>query len=109
MTARGPVTLVVTFGPSRSPVYTEAVRYGRRHGHRATEVSKGRWRIEWELDRVALDYAHAHQLVFLVSGWRSSMFEVDGEPERAFNVAAMLFSARNWLRSMGECLERFRG
>lgn len=47
------------------------------------------------------------RLLGLVGGWRSTEILVDGDPEPASAVAAMAWCARDWLRAVGACGERF--
>jgi hypothetical protein len=106
---RGPVALVVTFGPSTSPTFARAVAHARRSTFAIEELEPDRWEASYRLESDVQAFAAAARLVQMTSRWRATEIEVDGEPEQAWIVAAMLQCARNWLRIQGSCGEIFYG
>lgn len=109
MAPRGPVTLHLTFGPSRSVHFPRALTYARRYAHTLEEIEPSRWRATFTLDRDPRDFGAAGRLLEFVGSWRATEVDVDSEPERAWVVAAMCHSARAWLRAIGDCGERYWG
>ncbi len=107
MTARGEVVLQITFGPSKSPVASQAGAYAAEHAEEATELAPGTWRASFRLGSVERIYGQASQLLSMVGGWRSTTVEVDGSPEPAWVAQQMLWCAREWLRAAGACRESF--
>ena len=107
MTARGAVVLVVSFGPSTSPTFARAVAHAKRHATAIDEVEPDRWEARFRLETGQSVFSAAYRLVQMTSRWRATEVEVEGEPEAAWLVSAMLHCARNWLRIQAGCGEAF--
>jgi hypothetical protein len=107
MAHRGEVLLRVTFGPSKSPLFSRAAAYAREHAEEAAQLTPGVWRASFRLSFSERPYGDASQLLSMVSGWRSTTVAVDGSPEPAWVVEQMLWCSREWLRAGGACRERF--
>jgi hypothetical protein len=102
------VILTIAFGPSRAEGYRRAVAYGHRWGHSAVEDPQtGRSEVVFHLHEVGQPYARAAQLLELVRGWRGTEASIDGQPEQLYVVQAMLWCAARWLRSRGDCGQRY--
>ncbi|HXF73378.1 MAG TPA: hypothetical protein VNO79_12310 [Actinomycetota bacterium] len=106
MSARPPVTLTITFGPSRSPNLPRALAHARRYASSVDEPEPGRYAASFRLAEDHRAYGALARLLHLVERWRATEVEVDGEPYPAWLVAAMAWCAREQLRAWGTC--RFR-
>ena len=109
MPQRGEVTLMITFGPASTPVFERAVAYAKEHADQLNQAGPRTYRASFVLGTDPVVYGRALHLVNMVSGWRSTLIEVDGSPEYGGTVRAMLHCAREWLRRTGRCAERFYG
>jgi len=107
MATRGPVHLVLTFGPTSSPLFGRAVSLARTRATEAAEVSPRVWRASFTLQEDPHPYAWAWRLLGLVGGWRGTLLDVQGSPEPLHPVQAMLSCARGWLRQVGRCRAPF--
>jgi hypothetical protein len=107
MAPRGEITLTVTFGPASTPVFHSAVAYGGTHARTLERVGPKTYRASFVLGTDPDAYGRAMDLVHMTYGWRSTLVEVDGSPERVGVIMAMLFCAREWLRRSGRCADRF--
>lgn len=99
------VTLVVTFGPTRSAQLPHALRLAHRFAD-GLELIDGRHVATFELDTDPAIYAGAAQLLRMVGAWRSTVAEIDTEPERISVVEAMTWCAHRYLRA-GGCTFRY--
>lgn len=100
------MNLTVTFGPSTSVGFPRAVAYARRWAE-CSELHNGRSEAQFHLGEIAGPYARAAQLLEFVRGWRGTVALIDGEPEHLFVVQMMLWCAARWLRSRGDCDQRY--
>lgn len=107
MAPRGEVLLQVRFGPSKSPLASQAASYAKEHAEETTELTPGVWRASFRLSSDERTYGEASQLLAMVGGWRSTAVEVDGSPEPVWVAQQMLWCAREWLRAAGACRESF--
>lgn len=98
------VTLVVTFGPTRSAQLPHVLRLARRFG--AVELVDDRHRVTFELGADPATFGAAARLLRTVGAWRSSEVDVDGEPERMTVVEAMAWCAHRYLLA-GGCTFRY--
>ncbi len=104
---RGQLELVITFGPTPSPLFGRARSYAARHATTSAEVGPGMWRAGFSLGTDPDPYGRAWRLLQVVGSWRGTEVEVDGSPEPVSSVAAMAFCARGWLRRVGDCRAAF--
>lgn len=107
MASRGPVELILTFGPTSSPLLRRAVSYAGRHASSCAEVVPGTWRAGFSLGLDPEPYGRAWRLINLVGPWRATEVEVEGSPEPITPVLAMASCAREWLRRVGTCRAAF--
>ncbi len=107
MAIRGPLQVVLTFGPTSSPLYDRAVSFARSRATEAAEIAPGVWRASFALGNDPGPYASAWRLLGLVGNWKGTQIDVGGSPEPLAPVQAMLTCARAWLRSMGCCRASF--
>jgi len=107
MAPRGRIELIVTFGPTSSPLAGRAASYAARHATTSAELSPGTFRASFVLDSDPEPYGRAWRLLQLVGAWRGTEVEVEGSPEPTSPVDAMLGCARGWLRRMGACRASF--
>jgi hypothetical protein len=107
MAPRGQIELVVSFGPTSSPLFRRAAAYAARHASTWAELSPGTWRASFVLGQDPEPYGRAWRLLRLVGAWRATEVEVEGSPEPLAPVEAMVSCARAWLRRVGACRASF--
>src|SRR6266571_7430258 len=100
MPLRHRVTLVVSFGPSPTPVLDVAVEHARRHADALEHLGRT-YRATYVLGHDAVHLGRALQLLRMVKGWRATTVEVDGDPEDRAVALAMLTCSREWLGRQG--------
>lgn len=106
MTARGPVEIRVSFGPTTSANGARALAIAARFGA-GGRAAGARTTILTSIDVDRAPYPFLYELLGLVKGWRSTAIEIAGEPEPAYVVQSMLHCARGWIRSKSTCGERY--
>ena len=106
MPLRHRVTLVVSFGPSPTPVLDVAVEHARRHADALEHLGRT-YRATYVLGHDAVHLGRALQLLRMVKGWRATTVEVDGDPEDRAVALAMLTCSREWLGRQGRCRAPF--
>ena len=98
---------MVSFGPTSSPSLTHAVSYAIEHATQAEELRSGTWEATFRLGSDERAYGELRQLLYMVSGWKTTRVEVDGSVESRLAVIQMASCAREWLRTAGRCGARF--
>jgi hypothetical protein len=107
MTARSPIELTVTFGPSSSLLYPRAVASATQYAATAAEIAPGTWRASFSLGADPDPYARAHRLLQLVGSWKATEVQVAGSLESLLPALSMTECARGWLRRVGSCRAPF--
>jgi hypothetical protein len=107
MAARGEVRVKVSFGPTSSPVLSNALRHSIEHALSTEELRSGVWEATFLIDADERDYGELRQLLSMVGGWKATRVEVSGSIEARHTVISMLACAREWLRSKDRCGARF--
>lgn len=103
---RGPVEVVVRFGPSRSANFPRAELVARR-GADTFDVD-GRVTAGFELKASApRAFGDLARLLAFVQDWRGTEIDVDGSPEVGYLVASMAFCAQGYSEAYGGCRENF--
>ncbi len=100
--------VVIRIGPSRSGRDAEGVKVARRHGLVPVRTAEGHV-LTVDLDGTAGQLAALWAVLDRVRVLRGTVVEVDGEPEPAWLTQAMAYCARQWVRVLGACGERFPG
>jgi hypothetical protein len=107
MRVRSHVVLEVRFGPSSSPSLHRAIAHASGHADSLEETSPGAWRVTFDLGEDEERYGRALELLHMISGLRSTQFELGGSPEPRSVTSQMLSCARAWLRDRGRCQSLF--
>lgn len=97
------LTLTVGFGPTRSRLLPRALDHARAGGAALTELSPGRFRATFHLERDRAAFAHAAALCALVRRWRASDFFVQERRVVSTLVWEMGVCAAEQLTEHGGC------
>jgi len=84
-----------------------AASYAVEHAWRTEQLRSGVWEATFRLDANERGYGELRQLLYMVSGWKTTRVEVDGSVESRLAVIQMASCAREWLRTLGRCGARF--
>ncbi len=103
MAARGEVRVVVSFGPTSSPVLAHAVSYAIEHAWATEELRSGTWEATFRIGSDERAFGELHHLLCMVAGWKTSRVEVNGSAEHPHTAMAMVGCGREWLRTQGRC------
>jgi len=105
---RGPLEVIVAFGPSTSPNFPRAELVARRDADTFDVDVTGRVTAGYELEAPRpKGFGDVARLISFVKHWRATEISVDGSPERDYLVEAMAFCAQGYAEAYGGCRENF--
>jgi hypothetical protein len=105
---RGPLEVVVSFGPSTSANFGRAELVARRDADTFDVDDTGRVTAGFEIEASRpRAFGQLARLLAFVREWRGTTIDVDGSPEPAYLVESMAFCAQGYAEAFGGCRENF--